>query len=258
MKDSMGFFFMLKNISLDNQPVDFIEAADTVVIDDITILNKYLVSEPFTLQDNSEFNFTITYGITDSAVSEQLGENDLISYKLELADENTKEALGNLVEIAFNKNNLTFFNEEVFIVNTNRIKSSRQVVLKIIAENNFNGEYILTESYTDMPSDGLAKTNIKKIDYKSFLPIMDYALSQNYPNPFNPSTIINYQIPHDGLVTLKIYDVLGKELKTLVNEYKSLGRYEVKFDASNLSSGVYLYQLKVNDYLQSKKMLLVK
>jgi hypothetical protein len=86
----------------------------------------------------------------------------------------------------------------------------------------------------------------------------DFILYQNYPNPFNPSTTIQYSIPQDGLITLKIYDVLGKELKTLVNENKSTGRYEVKFDASSLASGVYLYQLKVNDFIETKMMMLMK
>jgi hypothetical protein len=88
--------------------------------------------------------------------------------------------------------------------------------------------------------------------------VQSFHLEQNYPNPFNPSTIIKYQIPRDGLVTLMIYDVLGKEVKTLVNEYRGIGRYEVKFDASGLASGLYIYQLKANDFISSKKMLLLK
>ena len=86
----------------------------------------------------------------------------------------------------------------------------------------------------------------------------DYDLAQNYPNPFNPSTTIKYQIPKDGIVTLKIYDILGKEVKTLVNEQKPTGRYEVKFDASELATGVYIYRIKVNDFVSVKKMVLLK
>ena len=86
----------------------------------------------------------------------------------------------------------------------------------------------------------------------------NYYLEQNYPNPFNPTTKIRYQIPEDGIVTLKIYDILGKEVKTLVNEPKTTGRYEIKFDASDLTSGVYIYRIQVNDYISSKKMLMIK
>jgi parallel beta-helix repeat protein len=85
-----------------------------------------------------------------------------------------------------------------------------------------------------------------------------YGLYQNYPNPFNPSTIIRYQIPKPGLVTLKVYDILGKEVATLVNENKIEGSYDFSLNASRFASGVYIYQLRVNDYVSSKKMILLK
>lgn len=88
--------------------------------------------------------------------------------------------------------------------------------------------------------------------------VKDFLLYQNYPNPFNPSTSINYQIPKEGIVTLKVYDILGNEMKTLVNEFKSSGNYSVEFDASKLASGMYLYRLQVNQYVSTKKMLLLK
>jgi hypothetical protein len=96
-----------------------------------------------------------------------------------------------------------------------------------------------------------------KVEREISVPLT-FTLKQNYPNPFNPSTIIKYQIPKDGLVTLKVYDVLGEEVKTLVNEYKNIGRYEVKFDASELASGMYIYQLKSGEFISSKKMMVIK
>jgi Secretion system C-terminal sorting domain len=81
---------------------------------------------------------------------------------------------------------------------------------------------------------------------------------ENYPNPFNPTTAINYQIPKDGFVTLKIYDMLGREVATLVNDNKTAGYYKVNFDAGRLTSGVYIYTIKSNDFFLSKKMLLMK
>jgi N-acetylneuraminic acid mutarotase len=85
-----------------------------------------------------------------------------------------------------------------------------------------------------------------------------YSLSQNYPNPFNPETKINYALPKSGLVTLKIYDVLGREVMTLVNEMKSAGNYIVDFNGANLSSGIYFYSLKSGDFTSVKKMTLIK
>jgi M6 family metalloprotease-like protein len=85
-----------------------------------------------------------------------------------------------------------------------------------------------------------------------------FELLQNYPNPFNPTTRIKYSVVENSLVTLKVYDVLGREIATLINEQHQPGSYEIKWDASNISSGIYFYQLKTRDYVETKKMLLLK
>jgi hypothetical protein len=85
-----------------------------------------------------------------------------------------------------------------------------------------------------------------------------YILSQNYPNPFNPTTSIKYSIPKSGFVSLKVYDILGREVAELVNQVKSMGTYIVDFDASKLTSGMYFYKLEVNDFMAVKKMVLIK
>ena len=87
---------------------------------------------------------------------------------------------------------------------------------------------------------------------------LTFQLEQNYPNPFNPSTKIRYSIPQEGNVTLKIYDVLGNEVTTLANEEKPAGVYEVEFNASKLSSGIYIYKLTAANFIQNRKMILVK
>ncbi len=86
----------------------------------------------------------------------------------------------------------------------------------------------------------------------------EFALKQNYPNPFNPSTVISYQLPEIGLVVLKIYDINGREVKTLINESQNAGTYNVKFNGSELSSGVYYYHIVSGVFSQTKKMILVK
>jgi hypothetical protein len=98
--------------------------------------------------------------------------------------------------------------------------------------------------------------------------VYSFALFQNYPNPFNPATNIKFNLPNTdnplpggargGFVTLKVYDVLGNEIATLVNEEKSAGEYEVEFDGSNLSSGIYFYQLKAGSFVETKKMVLMR
>ncbi|NOG98066.1 MAG: T9SS type A sorting domain-containing protein [Ignavibacteriae bacterium] len=80
----------------------------------------------------------------------------------------------------------------------------------------------------------------------------------NYPNPFNPTTIINFQLKEPGFVSLKVYDVIGREVADLINETKNAGIYKISFDASDLASGIYIYRLRANDFVSSKKMLLAK
>ena len=98
-------------------------------------------------------------------------------------------------------------------------------------------------------------TGIGKISQEE---LSGFELFQNYPNPFNPTTQIKYGIPNDGFVSLKVYDILGREVKLLVNEYKKAGYYEANFNASNLPSGMYLYRIYAGDYNAVKKMVLVK
>jgi hypothetical protein len=86
----------------------------------------------------------------------------------------------------------------------------------------------------------------------------EFTLSQNYPNPFNPTTKINYSIPHSGDVQIKVFDILGNEIITLVDEYKIAGVYELTFDADNLPSGVYFYRMVTEGFSQSSKMILLK
>jgi ligand-binding sensor domain-containing protein len=110
----------------------------------------------------------------------------------------------------------------------------------------------------------IAGSNIvTKIDYTTDVEKTEslpssFQLMQNYPNPFNPETVISYQLPASSYVSLKVYDTLGKEVSTLVNEEKQPGKYEVKFDASRLSSGMYFYKLNAGGFSQTKKMTLIK
>ena len=85
-----------------------------------------------------------------------------------------------------------------------------------------------------------------------------FIITQNYPNPFNPSTTIKYSIPEKSVVTLKVYDILGSEIETLINEEKPIGTYELTWNADNLPSGVYFYQLQAGNYVKTKKMILMK
>jgi hypothetical protein len=101
-------------------------------------------------------------------------------------------------------------------------------------------------------------SNIVSVGENESIGISDYSLSQNYPNPFNPFTLIEYKFPESNFVEIKIYNVLGKEMATLVNEYKSEGIYKVQFNTDNLPSGVYLYRMRVGNFSETKKMILMR
>jgi hypothetical protein len=103
----------------------------------------------------------------------------------------------------------------------------------------------------------LYTTDLNSEKKQSKIP-QSFHLFQNYPNPFNPSTMIKYDLPKEGFVSLKIYNILGKEVRTLVSEYESAGTYNITFNASDLSSGIYFYRLSSGNFAQVKKLLLLK
>jgi hypothetical protein len=125
---------------------------------------------------------------------------------------------------------------------------------------------------TDAPIidfDGITRTNPPSIgaydgsgptsvDDQNINTLKEFALEQNFPNPFNPSTVISYQIPVNNHVSLKVYDAIGREVATLVNEVKEAGKYSATFNASKLSSGIYFAKLQSGDKVLLKKMLLIK
>jgi hypothetical protein len=137
-----------------------------------------------------------------------------------------------------------------------------------------NGKGTTTEtsdySFIDEPTEsGLYSYRLKQIDFDgsieyssvvdvNFIFANDFSLSQNYPNPFNPSTTIEYQIPQSSFVTIKVYDALGKEVVTLINEEKPAGIHEVNFEPKDLTSGLYLYKIKASNFEQTRKMLFLK
>jgi len=87
---------------------------------------------------------------------------------------------------------------------------------------------------------------------------LDYELFQNYPNPFNAATTIRYELSQDGVVTIKIYDILGQEVETILNEFKTANWYEVDFSAIGLASGIYFYRIQAGNFVETKKMVLMK
>jgi hypothetical protein len=138
------------------------------------------------------------------------------------------------------------------------------------------GESTSTEinyySFTDHPDfsgKSVLYYRLKQVDFDGTYSYSDivqvtydvpstFVLNQNFPNPFNPSTSITYFVPKESFVTIKIYDFLGREVKTLVNNFLSTGSYEILFDASDLTSGTYFYTMIAENYSNTKKMIILK
>lgn len=128
-----------------------------------------------------------------------------------------------------------------------------------VLNNGYNYIYLNSKSYIELPviKSALADNETELKNNGNTSPFT-FSLSQNYPNPFNPVTMINFEIPVRDVVSIKIYDVLGKEISTLVNEIRDAGRYNVLFDGSNLSSGVYFYKVVTGNHSDIKRMMLIK
>jgi hypothetical protein len=121
-------------------------------------------------------------------------------------------------------------------------------------------QYIsLEDSNNLLVTVGAADTNIVEYVNSAIGKVpKTFTLSQNYPNPFNPSTTIKYSLPDESRVTIKVYNVLGKEVETLLSEEKNAGNYKIEFNANNLPSGVYFYKIQAGNYLEVKKLMLLK
>ncbi len=269
---SIQFYFSVKSLTVDNNSIKFVnipETKDTVIQKrrklhlSLDSLNTFLVSEPFTIQNGSQISFSeghrlsADFGAADSALVKLL-KNFQIGCKIELIEDGTNNLVGTIKQSNFNSTNADSSNLKSSSLKITSA-GTKTVRLKIILSSSIKGvQGMLVNEYNTVDDNTLAKLSPNELTLQAPESIKTYALVQNYPNPFNPTTIINYQIPNNNYVTLKVYDVLGNLVKTLVDGYKTKGSYSVNFDASSIASGVYFYQLRAGNYTATKKLLLLK
>ncbi len=173
---------------------------------------------------------------------------------------------GNYIWLVGSYNNLTFL--AVYNTETNKFTQlssnmiGRRHAGASVAGNNL---YIFGGNQASSSSSALNSLQYTEISYyvienaiDEIMTLVDFSLNQNYPNPFNPTTAIEYSLPQDGHISIRVFDLLGQEVKTLVNEYKFAGEHQIQFDGSNLSNGVYFYRIIMDDNIKTKKMLLMK
>ena len=161
---------------------------------------------------------------------------------------NAEDTTGLELKYKWTKNGEVVSQRSDFTYSTTLINPPVTDEIKLLITNNYKSAektfLINVETTTSIARNDLAK--------------VDFNLEQNYPNPFNPSTQISYSIASDGLVQMKVYNLMGEEIISLVDEYKSKGKYEVNFNAANLPSGIYFAQLITDNYVNTIKMNLTK
>lgn len=231
--------------------------------------NEYLRSEPFALNNGD----TLILGATANYIAVNKQDFYPLKYTVNLMNANTQEVSRVLFSdtIHIEDEEMTEYYRGFVFSDLN--PEDGNVYLQIMVEDvsnadtkyNYVGIY-QGESEVSDRSGRIDPTHGVFVDFghgrnpSNVLTVKptSYSLAQNYPNPFNPTTTIRYSLPNDGLVQIKIYDLSGKEVMNLVNENKVAGNYEVKFNGANLSSGVYFYRINTGEFVQTKRMVLVK
>ena len=261
-RENAEFYFAIGDVYLGRDLVEFTEVVDTTYQNDLQHLNTYLQTKPFEINNNSSVTYSVLYGLTDSLkAAETLQPDDYVNFKVELIDAQTGNIIGAYDDVTYTKNSLDNYNNIAYVINTEGV-GNRTVKLRLVVNDNLNGGYGFSKIYGEETALGKFSNPVAQ-NYQGSMEVKQYSLTQNYPNPFNPTTQIKYQIPNEGFVTLKVYDILGRDVATLVKQKQSIGRYQSTFDASLLAAGVYIYRLTVHsglngNFSSSKKMLLLK
>ncbi|HZW39055.1 MAG TPA: T9SS type A sorting domain-containing protein [Ignavibacteriaceae bacterium] len=254
-KDSAQFYFTLVGVKTDTDTINFVELPDSINFLNIDDVNSYLESKPIVIGENSSINFGVQYGVEGIEYAKCILQEDKnVQFKLIAIDAFNNNIVGEYLNYTFNKDSLPSFGYANYSLNTQGLEG-KTIKLKILLNDNLEGNYSIVHKFID--NIALPKTSIIELN-SSHKKVTEYYLTQNYPNPFNPSTTISYSLPSKGFTSLKVYDILGNQIATLVDEYKPAGSYTIDFNASNLSSGVYFYSLTSGSFTMNKKMILMK
>ena len=255
-KNGVEFVFNIGDVLLNGETIKFIERVDTIPIVNLEELNTSVKTDTLNLNAESELIFSDYYYVVNCEMADSLLSGDLnINFKCQLVKLSNDEVVGEFEEVNYNKSNLEEYGYQGYLIDCSGIEAG-EYYLRL--KTSVNEEVGLSLSDIQMDNVELEKSKLNIRNFKGSVVPLEYSLEQNYPNPFNPVTTIRYQIPKDGMVTLKVYDILGAEVASLVNETQATGKYEINFNAQHLASGVYIYRLNINDYVNVKKMMLVK
>ena len=227
----------------------------------------YLQTEPLNIPGDAEsisYNLEVKSSQPDTLADGSVNKNietpfNDISFEMLAIDNSDNKVLMNSESKSLSNSLGIHNNKQIFTINSELLKEKDIYLLpKVSVDGAFKQEN-LRFGLVNVSVEGLSSLvkDSTEISSTNQLPL-DYNLTQNYPNPFNPNTVIEYSIPTTSFVTLTVYDILGREVAVLVNEEKAVGSYQVKFNAGELSSGVYFFLIKAGDFIQTKKMVLMK
>jgi len=260
-KGDTEFYFRIGDITVDDETVEFEEIEEGTEINSNSVLNQFLTTKPFMVSSMSDLYYGVQYGVKNGEeAGNSLTGGSFVKFRVELTDGISGEVIGVFDEVNYSLGNLGQYNKIGYKVNTEGI-GERTIKIRLVTEDNIGGLYSVTTNYSDL--EEFSKASYQEISYRGSLAVKDYALNQNYPNPFNPGTVISYQLVAGGQVSLKVYDILGNEIVTLVDKDQESGRYQVTFDASKLASGVYIVRFSYRQsdgvkVINSLKIELVK
>ena len=260
----LEFFFSIGDVLVNNSAIKFIERADTLSVNNIVELNNSLRTKDFYLSSESEIVFSNLYYVLNRNLADSLlTGNFYLNVKCQLVKSATGETVGTFDPISYNITNLSDYNNIGYLVNCDGIESGDYYLrLNFSTNENFN----ISMGYIQSDEFELNKKSLTLRNFSGKPIINEYSLMQNYPNPFNPSTTISWQSPVSGNHTIKLFDILGREIETIVDGYYEAGKHSKLYIMHpTLPSGVYFYQLRVVEqstgrgvYVDTKKMMLVK
>mgnify|MGYP002864293075 CR=1 FL=1 len=264
-KDNTTYSLTLGPIIASNTTYGFEDDIPPQTVHNPVEFNETMVSAVFSLSDND----TLLIGAHGNYTTAD-SKFQPLKYHVDLVNASTMEIHRELFRDTINVEDsvgLEFLRG--FIIN-NISGGTGQFYVQLFIDTTDaeDGEYLMAGAYADdsQPEGDNPVANKTKIFFENPLNNENqenikpnvYALNQNYPNPFNPMTKINFALPKQGFVTLKIYDITGREIQTLVNEVKQAGHYTVDFNGAHLSSGVYFYRIQSGNFSSVKRMVLVK
>lgn len=264
-QENTDYIMTLGPILVSNTITGFDDTGDSLTIQSVYEFNESMTSKAFALSNNDTL---ILKGYGFHITSPGMQPDPLI-YKVDLKYKSNDQLLRELFRDTVQNNDTIDIDylRGFIITGIQSGTDSFYVTMSVDTATGGDGDYAMGGEYEDESGEGgdnlhgyrtlvIFENSVNNSTGKT-IPLT-YNLEQNYPNPFNPITKITYEIQKEGLVMMKVYDILGREVKNLVNEVKTAGRYTVLLDGSDLASGVYFYRIESGDFVQVKRMILLK